>query len=162
MFRRGRPVDPAFAPTERLYRRFRVILYTEDGEVDLEPVLAQALTFPGISVNRSKYSLQFDVLYPRNCSEGVLVFPVSAIPAALHLPAKPTRAFSFWPEHVPCDGNYAHSEIRAGENGQVLDPKQPPPSIRTSFRVAVGQMVQAIREPTAPQPCDCFRRMLGL
>jgi hypothetical protein len=116
LLRQGRPIDPDFSLEERLYRR------CPDTEVlQGEPFTDQIAFYPAMSVNRSKYSLVHDVLYPDYFAKyGVLSFAAGGIPE----PFQPDGGalYEWKPSHEPLEENYAHSEVRTYRDG-VFDPK---------------------------------------
>ncbi len=69
MYRRGRPVDSHFEPTEKLYR------HCQGDHIVGDRVLPQAFRAPDFSVNRGKYSQPEDVLMPSYERWGVVSFP---------------------------------------------------------------------------------------
>jgi hypothetical protein len=99
---------PQFADDEKLYRRC-----TRD-EVARDRLNPLAIDLPGTSVNRSLFAEPESVLGPGQEKHGVARFLAGDMPA----PYIATRssgkkdAIRFQLEHVPIDGNDAHSEIR--------------------------------------------------
>ena len=119
MYRRGRPVDSHFEPTEKLYRR------CQGDHIVGDRVLPQAFRAPDFSVNRGKYSQPEDVLMPSYERWGVVSFQVKDVPARI-LSAGGAK-FEFGIVHDPEEDNYSHSEVRAYKNGgadpKLFDPK---------------------------------------
>jgi hypothetical protein len=77
--------------------------------------LPPAIKFPSWSVNREKYRRPADVLFPSWPDWGVAAFTVADVPAELR--SEGGALFQFSVEHVPLEGNYAHSELRASKDG---------------------------------------------
>jgi hypothetical protein len=128
----GRPVDPDFHPAERMYRRYA----KEDFEIGV--VLNIGLT-SAPSVNREKYSEAADVLLSTTdeyTDLGVLSFAVQDVPAQL-LTENPTHIF--FPQHVPEDANYAHSEVWCNRIGQPGVHVKPSNLVKKMFRTLLGQ-----------------------
>lgn len=80
LLRRGRPVDPEFAPNERLFRAVARRDLTADGFL-----LPTAFEFPDFSVNREKYSEPGDVILLRP-AHGIAAFGVQDVPDELEGP----------------------------------------------------------------------------
>ena len=123
MYRNGRPVDPDFLATEKLFFRCRLDSVDERGQMT-----PAGIRFPDQSVNREKYSRCTDVLLPDGSPQstkwllyGVAVIQVEDLPAEMRLPDGVACRFSV--EHEPCDDNYAHSELRVYKNEQRVTDK---------------------------------------
>jgi hypothetical protein len=109
MKRQGRPIDPEFLPTEKLFRRYQST-----------HIIGGAFTGVGLSfddapsVNRAKYSEAGDVLFSEAEEEfagwGVLSWESQQIPTPLPEPPEQPR-FNIRSMHVPLENNYAHSEL---------------------------------------------------
>lgn len=113
---RGRGENQTFAPDEKLFRRL-MPLHFVDRQIDVD-----AVPLPDISVNRGAYSSAADVLFDEEGafdSWGVLSIQV------MHVPTELTHAgvfvYTIQVVHAPLRNNYAHSEIRAFENGQHVN-----------------------------------------
>lgn len=139
LLRRGRPVDPEFAPSERLFRAIARRDFTENGGL-----LPTAFEFPDFSVNREKYSEPADVLLSRP-THGVAAFEVQDLPGELQ---NPDGAYQFKVEHAPEEDNYSHSEVRTYKDGRRY-PKKPPRTLRTLFRLQLSARARLLKEPAA-------------
>ena len=140
----GRETDNVFAPDEHLFFRFNPTHFSDDMRL---PVAA--IRFPDFSVNREKFSQPSDVLVPKWIDWGIAQVKVESVPKALECEAnKKMRTIFFRVEHDPIDKNhrayekqmfenYAHSEIRAFENGKHLE-KKLPESIKKRFRMMLS------------------------
>ena len=113
MYRRGRPVDPLFEPSENLYRRCQA-------DQIVGRILPQAFRSPSFSVNRGKYSEPQDVLIPSYERWGVAGFQVKDVPS--RIVSSGGTQFEFRIDHIPEEDNYSHSEVRTYKNGR-FDPK---------------------------------------
>ena len=115
----GRPLDDHFLPAEQLFRRVPPDLW-DDGAEDFD---IEAIELPDMSVVRGKYGQPEWARFDRGdyTDWGVIGFAVRHIPSLLtHLGV---FAWTFSPHHDPERNNYAHSEIRAFENGRHIDMK---------------------------------------
>lgn len=136
MRRNGRPVDPIFEGSEKLFRR-----YTS------KHIVSGSFTGLGLSfrnapsVNRHKYSKAKDVLFSESdefANWGVVSFEVREIPSPL--PPQNPR-YHLAPKHVPLEDNYAHSEIHC----QGIPPGgylEPSPAVRKLLRATLGQRIR--------------------
>jgi len=110
MLQGKRKVDVGFKPFHRLYYRCQI------NEVVGDRLLAASIPYSKTSVNWSKYSFPWDVLFNYN-GYGIFSFVVRSLPVELPKkqppgqPAIPPHYFR--PEHVPLPDNYAHSELWA-------------------------------------------------
>lgn len=150
MFRRGRPVVSLFRPDEQLYRRFA---HRDTVNGELTPACLQ---FPkknaqtGHSVNRSAFSKPEDVLWvgiERLEGAGIFQFAVRSIPDELSC-AQTNNRYAFFPQHVPLDDNYAHTEIWCDHiprqnAGYVL----PNSLVKKEFRARLLKSAQIVRRP---------------
>jgi hypothetical protein len=116
----GRAADPVFEGAEKLFRR-----YLREHLVNGQFSNAGFRLSRPNSVNREKYSLVEDVLLSlddRHVGSGVWSLRVEDLPAEFP-PEKPQ--ISVFPQHLPVDENYAHSEIwcdRIERTGQHVEP----------------------------------------
>jgi hypothetical protein len=130
----NRKADPAFTPTEKLFRRYLPSHFL-NGEFT---GLAFSLTDP-ISVNRGKYSHASDALFSETnewAAFGVVSFQIRHIPP--ELPVQ-NPAFNFLVAHTPLQDNYAHSDIcchRISEPGKHARPSS---GIRKLFRTELSR-----------------------
>ena len=139
MYRRGRPVDQEFEPSEQLYRRYKREHWVDNHFSNT------GLRFPdesGPSVNRGKYSEPEDVLFSPSGEFnrwGVLKFRVADIPGPIEDGAGCLYLFSA--RHVPEDDNYAHSELWAATAGEGAKPARPSSRVKKEFRVRLSQRI---------------------
>ena len=113
MYRRKRPEDQNFRPSEDLYMRYkdRGFSIPTQPAPSAAQIIRELIRPTDQSVIRSKYSQPEDVLFPGYFSWGILAFPVSDIPGSLFTGTGILIQFKL--THVPLWNNYAHSEIRA-------------------------------------------------
>ena len=137
MKRNGREKDPVFAPTEKLFRR-----YKRDHLVGSH-FSGVGLSFKNPpSVNRAKYSEAADVVFDEADeweNWGVLSFQVQDIPDAFP-PDRPEYDLS--PDHAPLENNYSHSQIHC--NTARSSPRkyvEPRPQVRKLLRAAISQRI---------------------
>jgi len=143
MFRKGRPVDPIFDPSEHLF--FRIPPDAVVGGVD--PI---DIRFPEFSVNRGKHGYYWYLLYPEFLAFGVVEFLVSDIPTPLQ--SEGGVEYAFRPEHDPEDGNYAHSEVRTFKGKTRHQKSNLPQGIKKEFRESLVQRMVLIHDPRDPNP----------
>ena len=129
MYRRDRPVDPAFEPAESPYRRCHPDHVDEYEEGKFRVLPAAWSDLHNMSVVRGKYAqpdhARWDSATDPENSAGfepklyrdwcVVQVLVGEVPAALETTGGVT--YSFTPAHVPFDDLYSHSEIHASKNG---------------------------------------------
>jgi hypothetical protein len=139
MYRRDRPIDPDFQPTEFLYVRCRA----ED--IEGEHLSPLSVKFPDWSVNREKCGQPQDVLISRWPTWGIAAFQVRDVPPSLTSVGNVT--YNFRVEHVPDEDNYAHSEIRT-YRGPIhhQDLNSPPKLVKKDFRYALSQKTSIVRQ----------------
>lgn len=149
MWRRGRAVDPEFAPEEFLYVRCRKCHVTNTRLTDVA-----AIRFPDQSVNRQKYSKPQDVLAPEPANEnskewiywGVAGFSVDSVPSSIVDDDRVICDFNV--EHDPLEYNYAHSEIRVYVKGERVREKKRINRVRRKrFRLAIMDKAVVVLEP---------------
>jgi len=136
--RQGRPVDPHFHPTERLFLRVAQANLAADGIL-----LPAAIRFPDFSVNREKYSEPHDVIL-FDPTAGIACFKVEDIPSDLSSEHGPCHQFLV--EHVPEDDNYAHSEVRTYRGGERPS-RVKSKTMKTRFRNALFSKIKILKEP---------------
>jgi hypothetical protein len=137
MKRNGRPVDPIFNGSEKLFRRFRS-----------EHIASGTFTGVGLSfkddapsVNRQKYSFPDDVLFTEGgeyANWGVISLRVRDIPS--ELPDGSPR-YRIGPRHDPLEDNYAHSGIHC-EGIPAQGYVEPSPAVRKILRATLGQRIK--------------------
>jgi hypothetical protein len=148
MYRNGRPVDPGFLATERLF--FRCRLDSLDGSGRIKPA---EIHFPDQSVNREKYSRRTDVLLPDGSprSKDWLLHGVAEVEVR-DLPPE-TRsagdvAYQFKVEHDPMDDNYAHSELRVYKDKQrETDKKRINAVVKKQYRTELALRTRVVVQP---------------
>ncbi|MCY2987035.1 MAG: hypothetical protein NTY19_04105 [Planctomycetota bacterium] len=118
MYRNGRPIDPQFLGSEKLYFRCKRE-WIDDGD----RVLPGYIHFPDQSVNREKYSKPADVLLPDGTERsrdwilwGVAKVTADDVPASISTEGKVCYEFSV--EHDPEEDNYSPSELRVYKGGK--------------------------------------------
>lgn len=155
MYRGGRPLDPSFLPEELLYHRFKSYGYDEEpAGTAPELLVLEAMRFPNTSVNRQKYSHEYDCLFPTWCGEGVVSFPAGKVPQRLEVPPKkanqlPQSVFTFFVEHDPCPANYGHTEIRVAKNSfRLTNDEKVPSSIKSKFKQDLSNSAKILRLPS--------------
>jgi hypothetical protein len=133
MKRNGRPVDPVFEGSEKLFRRYKS-----------EHIVDGSFTGVGLSfrnapsVNREKYSRPIDVLFSEAgefANWGVVSFRVLEIPSPLP-PDNPRYELS--PKHAPLEENYAHTEVHC-EGIPATGYVEPAPAIRKMLRATLRE-----------------------
>lgn len=116
----GRAADPVFGRAEKLFRRY-LREHFVNGQFSNAGF---RLSIPN-SVNREKYSVVEDVLVSlddRYVGLGVWSLRVEDLPAEFPLEEPQYRMF---PQHLPVEENYAHSEIwcdRVERTGRHVEP----------------------------------------
>jgi len=144
----GRLPDQSFVDDERLFRRYRPNDLV-DGK--LAPASLAIPKNSGPSFVREKYAIPEDVLHP-DCAGardfsgwGIFALRVGDIPPQLP-PDVPTHRF--WPQHVPLEDCYAHTEIWCNRIGQGQTYQAPnSATLKTLFRAMVSQHLKIVREP---------------
>ena len=132
MYRNGRPIDPDFLPTEKIYRWF-----TKEQVVG-NCVPAASFKFPDCSVNRSKYGPAEWVII--DCPKrGIAAVQVQYVPVVLL--AGDGRQFEFQVTHVPCEDNYPHSEIRVFLEKSHYQ-RDVPQGVKKAFRLKIARIGQ--------------------
>jgi hypothetical protein len=157
MYRRGRPVDPDFQPSEGLFFRCQQESIQEDRRI--KPA---SVRFPDQSVNREKFSRCTDVLMPsasrdeqENSQEwilwGVAKILVSDIPAPMEtVGGRPNQAmtYSFTVAHDPEEDNYGHSELRVFKNGQrESDKRRISDNVKKRYRTMIALKAGLVVRP---------------
>ncbi len=151
----GRCADQLFSPDEPLYIRIQSV--TQDGSVP-----GSAIRYPGsdgMSLNRGKYSLPGDVLYP---NPEWLLWGVASIKKGL---VPPDTSFSSSPKlfhlHVkhdplapPADllDNFAHSLITTHAEPARSTHVQPSKAVKKGVRQRLAQLFRLLKCPTAATP----------
>jgi hypothetical protein len=142
MFRKDRPVDIEFDPSEDLYYRCRV------EHVAGDRLLPQAIRFPDFSVNRSKYSEPEDVLIPAYSNWGISAFKVGDLPPEQQTDST-TPVYSWQVVHDPIEDNYSHSEVRSYKNGTYSKTLDVPKTMKKFFRQVLSDRAHIIKTPTS-------------
>ncbi len=135
LLRKGRPVEPNFIGTEKLYRRVSM------KDVDLDEHAPQAVLssafsegWPQLSFNRSKFSEAGDVKYPTQqywyC--GAASIQVRHVPPGLRIEEGYVHIF-LEILHQPLDENYSHSVVRSFAGPDHKD-KEPQKVVYTKLR----------------------------
>jgi hypothetical protein len=136
----GRPVDPDFSGTEKLYFRLPLLQLDEEQLDSLPTGKVPSLPF---SVNREKYSNPNDVVlgYP---DWGIAMIRVQDIPPSL-------SGFEFRVRHLPVDdddaNNYSHAEVKAFQDGKEVDHKNIPKSVKIAFRTVLSRRAKIFKQP---------------
>ncbi len=124
----GRGSDDDFLSDEKLYRRFSAADVDSDGQL----IGAQLVDrdFPGLSTNRSKYSVPEDVIHPdccgqKDCSEwGIASLNLSALSHVFELSGDTGgvgERYRLLLRHVPLELCYAHTEITCAREGETVE-----------------------------------------
>jgi len=150
----GRSADPEFLNDELLYRAVAPEhMFASGSLIGYEFVERD---FPGVSVNRSQFSVPEDVLHAC-CSGsvsreewGVAQTAVRAL-SGLHAESgenrmEHRRRFRVLLTHKPLDKCYAHSEIDSAL-GENIVPSRPTDLVRRQLRVAVARLFTPCRAP---------------
>lgn len=143
MRRNGRGIDNDFRPTDWLYRR----CVKEDVEGD--KLLPARIRYDDTSVNWSKYSWPWDVIfdYP---GQGVARWSVGDLPRGLPEnppPKQKIEMHDFKPEHAPLCDNYSHTEIRVDRAGQRIE-RLSSEMVKKQFRTIMGDRSLVLIFPT--------------
>ena len=151
MWRKGRQIDPHFAPDEQLFRR----LSRQQVEGDKVLPASVKLEQPSFSVNRGDGSEPEDVLVP-SCGAapetsyaglGVAAFPVSAVTQTKKIhPEVPD--YSLDVVHKPCDDNYFHSEVRTLYKNQFRENRRPGVLAKKYLRLKIFEYATVVVSPT--------------
>jgi|SRR5450755_3611733 hypothetical protein len=143
MKRNGRPEDPVFEGSEKLFRRYKS-----------EHIVNGSFTGVGLSfknppsVNRNKYSEPQDVLFSETdefANWGVVSLRVREIPSSLPLDNPRYKVSS---KHTPLEDNYAHSELHC-EGIEAAGYLEPAPGVRKILRATLGQRIRVEIEAKA-------------
>lgn len=142
MYRKGRPVDPFFEPTECLFMRLDPA-HVADGKP-----LCTGFRFPDQSVNREKYTDDPKwVLFPDFFAMAVAQFRVEHIPETVS--SAGGVAYTFRVEHDPKDDNYGHSEIRVfRDKERVFKSRKVNSSAKLQFRMRLSEKSSVAYMPT--------------
>jgi len=134
---RGRLIDPNFSPEEKLYIRFNQIY---GGKVAISEI-----KYPDQSMNRSKYSEPYSVLYPNHETWGYGFIKVQNVPGQIE---SDTGVVNYcMVEHEPCDLNYSHSIIAGYKNGRRVTNNNKNRHIVAKFRYELIQRIEVIKTP---------------
>jgi hypothetical protein len=134
MMQNGRGVDPGFKPSHQLYHR------CVEEDIDEGRFLAARMSCTNTSVNWSKYSKPWDVIFDRpEC--GIVRFIVGDLPR--EIPKEQTKGgnaklCSFEPSHAPCQDNYSHSEIGMIREGKRVPSPKPGALVKKEFRAIMS------------------------
>jgi hypothetical protein len=146
MLQGNRKVDDGFDGFHRLYYR------CQSDEVDAGRLLPLKIKYANTSVNWSKHSFPWDVIFGYSGS-GIFSFLVRHLPVELpkEQPVKqPVPLHHFKSNHAPLADNYAHSELWVYQ----LDKRIMPPKTVTSrlvikeFRTIMSDRAKLLRNPT--------------
>ncbi len=139
MYREGRPVDPRFEPSEKLYRRCRA------DHIVGGRILPQEFRSPDFSVNRGKYSEPEDALIPPYQRCVISSFQVKDVPSRIL--SSGGAEFDFRVAHDPEEDNYSHSEVRTYKNGR-FDPKlKVARTVKKEFRQRLSDRAIVLKPP---------------
>lgn len=104
------------------------------------------IKFPDFSVNRGKYSEPKDVLIPSWPNFGIVAFRVGDVPPSV---SSSGITYDFKVEHVPCECNYSHSEVRTYKDGK-RPRKVNNQIVKKKFRQILSERTKILREPVTP------------
>lgn len=156
MLRKGRSLDPLFAPQEMLYLRCTLegteTITAADG-TPYRRVRPAHIHFPDQSVNRQKYSRPWHVLLPSDDERsqswilcGSAQVPVSGIPPAQQ--SAGNVHYEFTVEHDPLDDNFGHAELRVYKNGQrERDKRRINSVVKKTYRQLLSEQTRIALEP---------------
>jgi hypothetical protein len=123
------------------------VLWDDPGE----DVGVEAVKLPDISVGRSRYChaewVRFDVVNGRYFEDwGVVAVEVQEIPAEHWVEG--SCQFTFSAQHAPLDEDYAHSEIRAYEQGQHINAiERMPEEVHLVWREKLLRKLRTVIKP---------------
>ena len=148
MYQNGRPVDPDFPATEKLYFRCMLNGISQTGQI--KPTY---IHFPDQSVNRERFGRPRDVLLPDGSKRsktwilwGVAMILVGDLPPEMRTNGGIT--YSFTAEHDPWEDNYGHSELRVYKDGQrESDKKKINPHVKKEYRAKLALRTRVIVQP---------------
>jgi hypothetical protein len=148
MLRNGRAVDEAFKGRHHLYMRC-----TKE-DVAHDRVIAARIKYDNPSVNWSKYSRPWDVIFDFP-GYGIARFVVRYLPRELpkNPPGMPSKKQSqlkiqtFYPRHEPEQQNYSHCEIRTFQNGVVQSKPRISETVKKEFRQIMSDRSLVIQNP---------------
>jgi len=149
MYTGAREPDPAFDPAELLYCRVAPERVRDDGTVDPLHV-----SCPDLSSNRSKYSLPWHVLYPRDKFGGYAVFgfQYNDVPKTIQGDNLGAKVHQVETVHDPEPDNYGHCETRVSRDGVRLASNKIGPEVKTKFRLHISKVMKLMRQPGEPFP----------
>ncbi len=140
----GRPVDNAFHFFHCLYYRCK----RED--ISEGRLLPPRIRCPNTSVNWSKYSKPWDVIFDHP-GWGIAQFIVCRLPKELpkEVPVGATapQQHSFYPGHVPLPENYPHSEIWTFRAGVRAANAKLPETVKKEFRQIMSDQSVILCDP---------------
>jgi hypothetical protein len=158
MMRNGRPEDQNFRDYHRLYYRFETAEDIEGNRL-LGPriKMAEAMRAADISVNWSKYSKPWDVVFdfPRS---GIAMFFVwhvrrdlptdlSKLAANQREQDKP-KPHTYKPVHEPEEDNYSHSAMAVFKDGvRITKPNRVAPTAKKEFRQIISDKSMILLSP---------------
>jgi len=135
----GRPVDPEFQPSERLFYRFEGPYAVGSSPSGL------GVRSPDFSVNREKHGgLPEFVLIPNWLTWGIAQFAVKSIPNAI---ASDGGVVYTWPlHHTPEEENYFHSEITTLKSGvRCTKSSQVNDIVKKEFRQMLAEQMLVVK-----------------
>lgn len=115
------PPNNKFLDEERLFHAVQ-----EKHVKDKKTVLPDAIRLPSISCNREKYCPQPESVLAIFVDKPDLRYVYVAALKATDMPNPETEdrivIWETYPEHLPIEGNYSHSEVRVRRVGGEFDP----------------------------------------
>lgn len=151
MFRNGRSADAAFLPADKLFHRCTKV------DVEGDRLLPAKIRCDNVSVNWSKYSKPWDVIFDHpGC--GIARFVVRYLPVELpkELPPPPrdpkkrqatVNIFSFRPVHDPEEENFAHCEIATFKDAQRVEKPNLSATVKKEFRQIMSDRSLVLYQP---------------
>jgi hypothetical protein len=141
----SRGIDNDFRSSDALYSRFTA------EEAEGGRLLAASIPYKNPSVNWSKYSKPWDVIFDHP-KHGIARVLVRHLPT--ELPKEKTgggapKLHSFFPGHAPEALNYSHSEIWTFREGNKLDSPKLPEVVKKEFRAILSDRSVILRHPPA-------------
>ncbi len=139
MRRLGRPADPEFQSSERLFYRFEGCHTVDSAPSGL------VVRSPDFSVNREKHGgLPEYVLIPNWLTWGIAEFSVESIPGARTSDGGVEYSWSL--QHKPEEENYFHSEITTLKSGEpCTKSSQVNDIVKKEFRQALAEKMLVVK-----------------
>jgi hypothetical protein len=144
---RDRVVDPAFEPSEDLFRRCQL----SDVDCELRPQVIGSV--PRMSLNRGKYSKPKNVIHPNccggmDCAEwGIYTFTVGDVAAKVYENPQTKSRVRFSVVHTPEELCRAHSEIACHDADGGKPVARVAKTIRHQFKINLARLASWVQKP---------------